>query len=315
MAGSKRSLEGHIVNHNSNPSVLGTADSAASMADDNTASAFQSVFENFRSELDQHHDRRERVIKASRDITALSKKIIFALQRLRAVNTQIPPSIAKENKTRLDQILDLFRSIVPDITGINAWRYQRQISGGIQEYIEAVSFQHYIETQRLITVDEITSQLPAGVMVTEEDYLMGVFDLTGEMMRFAVTTLSTGGQIKKEEEKEEKEEKMDTSDDATNRGDDAVKSVPTLPASKAGIVVDLRYMRAMLENLNVPRRHRSHMMRDMHKKLGVMQNSVEKVERAAYGILVRGSERPSGWTPDLSTAAGAGAASVEVESY
>ena len=34
-----------------------------------------SMFEGFRSELDEHHDRRERVIKASRDITALSKKM------------------------------------------------------------------------------------------------------------------------------------------------------------------------------------------------------------------------------------------------
>lgn len=34
-----------------------------------------SIFENFRNELDEHHDRRERVIKASRDITALSKKM------------------------------------------------------------------------------------------------------------------------------------------------------------------------------------------------------------------------------------------------
>lgn len=34
-----------------------------------------SIFENFRSELDEHHDRRERIIKASRDITALSKKM------------------------------------------------------------------------------------------------------------------------------------------------------------------------------------------------------------------------------------------------
>lgn len=83
MASSKRSWEGHIVNHSSNPSVPGTADTAASMAatttDDNTASAFQSVFENFRSELDEHHDRRERVIKASRDITALSKKMCVML--------------------------------------------------------------------------------------------------------------------------------------------------------------------------------------------------------------------------------------------
>ena len=34
-----------------------------------------SIFENFRNELDEHHDRRERVIKTSRDITALSKKM------------------------------------------------------------------------------------------------------------------------------------------------------------------------------------------------------------------------------------------------
>lgn len=33
------------------------------------------MFEHFRNELDEHHDRRERVIKASRDITASSKKM------------------------------------------------------------------------------------------------------------------------------------------------------------------------------------------------------------------------------------------------
>lgn len=33
------------------------------------------VFEELRAELDEHHDRRERVIKASRDVTAQSKKM------------------------------------------------------------------------------------------------------------------------------------------------------------------------------------------------------------------------------------------------
>lgn len=33
------------------------------------------MFEGFRDELDEHHDRRERIVKASRDITALSKKM------------------------------------------------------------------------------------------------------------------------------------------------------------------------------------------------------------------------------------------------
>lgn len=34
-----------------------------------------SIFESFRNELDEHHDRRERIIKVSRDVTALSKKM------------------------------------------------------------------------------------------------------------------------------------------------------------------------------------------------------------------------------------------------
>jgi hypothetical protein len=37
--------------------------------------AYTPMFEMLRDELDQHHDRRERIVKASRDITALSKKM------------------------------------------------------------------------------------------------------------------------------------------------------------------------------------------------------------------------------------------------
>lgn len=40
-----------------------------------TSSGFRPMFESFRAELDEHHERRERVIKASRDLTALSKKM------------------------------------------------------------------------------------------------------------------------------------------------------------------------------------------------------------------------------------------------
>lgn len=39
------------------------------------ASPFLPMFEVFRAELDEHHDRRERIIKGSRDITAASKKM------------------------------------------------------------------------------------------------------------------------------------------------------------------------------------------------------------------------------------------------
>jgi hypothetical protein len=43
--------------------------------DTESTSRFMPMFEVFRNELDEHHDRRERIIKASRDITAASKKM------------------------------------------------------------------------------------------------------------------------------------------------------------------------------------------------------------------------------------------------
>lgn len=229
---------------------------------------------------------------------------------LRTVNAPIPPAIAKENQTRFDQILELFRSIVPDISGLNAWRYQRQVSPGIQEFIEALSFQHYVQTQRLISRDEVAAKLPPEVLVTEEDYLMGIFDLTGELMRFAVTMLSTGGQITKKKKENKTMQSAISNMEGDSQREEEDTPLRELPAAQANIVVDLRGMRAQFESLNVPRRHSSNMMRDMYKKVEVMQTSVEKVERAAYGILVRGSERPSGWTPDLSTST-----VEEVESY
>lgn len=39
------------------------------------ASPFLPMFEQFRCELDEHFDRRERIIKIGRDITAASKKM------------------------------------------------------------------------------------------------------------------------------------------------------------------------------------------------------------------------------------------------
>lgn len=209
---------------------------------------------------------------------------------MRAINQPLPAKIATENQARIDQILQLFARIAPDLQGIKGWRYQRNISGGIQEFIEALSFDHYLRTQTLITQSEVAARLPDGIMVTEEDYLMGLFDLTGEIMRFAVLQLSSGNAMATQSTPEAPE----------NGSSETQTPTPRLSSTQAGVVIDLRTMRARCEALSVPGKYQYHMMRDLKDKVGVMQNSVEKVERAAYGILVRGSERPSGWTPDLS---------------
>jgi len=55
---------------------MGVKRSHAAMEDPNQpVSPFVPMFEQFRAEIDEHHDRRERIIKASRDITAASKKM------------------------------------------------------------------------------------------------------------------------------------------------------------------------------------------------------------------------------------------------
>lgn len=174
--------------------------------------------------------------------------------------------------------------MAPDLAGLRGYRYQWQISSGIQEYIEAITFKRYIETKQLMAHEEVVRTLPDEIVVTEADYASGLFDLTGEMMRFAITTMTTN-----------------TSRAPSVQGDQGSSESPG-----GGIVVDLRQIRALFEVLNVP--HGNSLLRDLGKKKEVMQNSVEKVERAAYGLLVRGSERPGGWVPDLSGAA-------EVESY
>ena len=40
-----------------------------------STSPFMAMFIAFREDLDRHHDTRERIVKASRDVTALSKKV------------------------------------------------------------------------------------------------------------------------------------------------------------------------------------------------------------------------------------------------
>ncbi|KAL8719980.1 MAG: hypothetical protein Q9225_003096 [Loekoesia sp. 1 TL-2023] len=250
-------------------------------------SPFVPMFEVFRNELDEHHDRRERIIKASRDITALSKKIIFSLQRVRQLQSHISPPIAKEIQTRYGTIKDLFVSVAPDLQGLNAWRYQREISGGCQEYVEAISFQDYLETQRLITHQEAQELIPGGVELTANDYVLGLFDLTGEMMRFGITSMATHGVLPR------------------GTGNDGNES--------KDILADLRSLRTSFESLDTSSSTMdwSPFKRDIEKKVEIMKQSVEKVEKAAYGIIIRGRERPKGWVPDLSEGQDRGREPVE----
>ncbi|TID22974.1 translin-associated factor [Venturia nashicola] len=259
------------------------------------ASPFLPMFETFRTELDEHHDRRERCMKASKDITAASKKIIFALQRTRDVKQPITPKIQKDSQQYWDTITKLYAGISRDLQGLDSYRYNRQITGGNQEFMEALTFQHYLETQELISYDESVKRLAqlggegGAVLLTPSDYILGVFDMVGELMRFSITAMATSGQLPTSK----------ADQDVQMADADVEDSTLKLDVEDRDVLTDLRNLRIHLEALDASTD--GAFGREISKKMGVMQVCVQKVENALYGLIVRGSERPKGWVPDLST--------------
>ncbi|GAB0133227.1 hypothetical protein EsDP_00001639 [Epichloe bromicola] len=216
---------------------------------------FHAMFETFRDELDEHHDRRERIVKASRDVTAQSKKIVKHLNR------DPPPSTEKDIATRLSEITRLLESIAPDLTSINRHRYTWPLRC-LEELIEALSFMHYLRHQRLITPEETQESIPADIALTPGDYMYGVLDLFGELMRFATVTTAQNGEM------------LGGADGRT-------------------ILADIQELGCAFELLReVP-------TKDYRSKMEAARQSVNKVERLGYGLVVRGSERPKGWVPDM----------------
>lgn len=213
-------------------------------------------FAPFKAELDDHQDRRERIIKISRDITALSKKIIFALHRIPILPIQQPqdaisPQIASEIKKLETQIQDLSDKAKPDLLGYNTWRYQRNISPAVQEFVEALSFRWYIQYQTVPTFSE-TQSLVGEIELTVSDYILGLADLTGELARRAITAIAT----------------------ETSEALNFTKRISTT----------LRQLCMQYELLDA---RGDAQYRDLPKKIEVMRSSVNKVEVAVFQKSVR----------------------------
>ncbi|KAL1737952.1 Translin, partial [Schizophyllum fasciatum] len=155
------------------------------------------AFEQFREHLDEHYDRRERLIKASRDVTNLSKKVIFLLHRLMTEDASDARKAARCGREKLKEVQDIYAGMAEDgeFEGERFWRYQNQVSPGLQEYIEALAYAHYLEYETLITFGEVQRTISKEdgtpyFPLTTSDYLLGISDLTGELMRFAISSIS-----------------------------------------------------------------------------------------------------------------------------
>ncbi|KAG0217554.1 hypothetical protein BGX33_010191 [Mortierella sp. NVP41] len=352
----------------------------------------------YRDILEEHHDRRERIIKASRDINNFSKKMIFALHRAEPKDYLPQFSAASEALTEFKEkhatVLKLFHRVAIDLQGSNYYRYQRSVSGAIQEYIEAMTLEYYLVHGKLMpksaleadlvfattpeqlanpdliiaigqsqsgdsgsrggggqrgrfnkdnrkgpynkdrrdgpkkpanpgsaggpssstasapivegstsTTSESTSAAPNSPMVietdqtasttatasnesrptpisspptvqlslevTDEDYLLGIADLTGELMRLAINTLG--------------QSLMPIPQESDASGTPLLLS----PEQRVQDILQfLRNIKSGFDGLSITK------MSPISKKMGVLRQSLQKIELACYNVKVRGAEYP-----------------------
>ncbi|EPY50021.1 TRAX protein [Schizosaccharomyces cryophilus OY26] len=210
----------------------------------------EAEFQKFQRVLQEQQDKRERIIRISREITIQSKRMIFLLHQ--ASSSEFPLSLdfdkAKQHKQNIQKQLELLKQelAVPD-----AERYAPSCSPGIQEFVEAYAFEHWLQHQTLIHPKDSKFQIDIGLL----DYVLGVCDMTGEIMRFLITH---GSKF-------------------------AVENI----LSHVQFLRDLNLECTKLNNLN--RRSQS----ELKQKLGVMDNSISKVESICYSKILRMSDQTS----------------------
>lgn len=120
-------------------------------------------FKRIREEIEASDVKREALIQLSREAINLSKKIIYALHR-------------NDIKSASSYIKDIEKK--KNALGTNIWLDTNINQVALQEYAEALCYYHFIKNKKIPTA--------SSLKVDNENYLMGLCDLTGELGRKAV---------------------------------------------------------------------------------------------------------------------------------
>lgn len=86
------------------------------------------------------------------------------------------------------------KRIAADVSVEDYYRFRQAFTSGLQEYIESRTFLDYLENGTLMSLDDISQEITSActiatapaLRITLNDYILGIADLTGELMRRAV---------------------------------------------------------------------------------------------------------------------------------
>jgi len=257
------------------------------LKDVDTNDPVQKMFGEISVYLDSRHDKKERIVKLSRDITIESKRIIFCLHRIKNEDDTNKDSIIEEAEKRLADLREnLWLQVCKELRDEDHYQYIRAYSAGLQEWIEALSFYYFLKYKKISsfayvqqqlefrldksdTVND-TSEMPekesdstdgvvVSVTVPQSEYILGIADLTGELMRNAINALGAGN--------------MEI------------------------CFVLLEILQSMAEGFG--KLSRKDTPREFGQKLWTLKQSCKKVENACYAISVRGTEIPKNHLADI----------------
>lgn len=236
------------------------ATDAAAAADPPSASkgcpAMKAEFVKHAEYLNALNDKRERLVKASRDVTMNSKKVIFQVHRISKVNKEEVLSKAENDLAAV--VNQYIAKLVKELQGTDFWKLRRAYTFGVQEYVEAATFCRFCKTGTLLSLAEINDSLLAlsdksvePLQINVLDYLLGVADLSGELMRLAIGRISDG----------------------------EVEYARNICSFVRDIYRELTLVVPLMDDNT-----------EMKKKMEVMLQSVVKIENACFSVHVRGSE-------------------------
>ncbi len=125
-------------------------------------------FEAVKADIKREDTKRELLIAQAREIIRLSKKVIYALQRGDIIGAEKDLKLLTKKSAKLPVCIH-----EPGIR-----------SNAMQEYVEAACFYNAVKGAPIPTRKELG--------VETEEYLMGICDLTGELVRKAVRDVIKG---------------------------------------------------------------------------------------------------------------------------
>jgi len=125
-------------------------------------------FKAMKADMEAYDAARDTIIRECRDITKLSKQAIYSLHR-------------DDRKAAKQQLADAEKVIAKLLVQVKKDPALRTggFSASLEEYVEAKAFLRFLEKGDLITQKELK-------VVEAEEYLLGLCDFTGELMRHAV---------------------------------------------------------------------------------------------------------------------------------